>query len=350
MREFDYKAASEKLLVNEIVNMLAAIHEYKGKQELYIEAKPDVLATMLEIAKIQSTGASNRIEGIITTEERLKALCTEKAEPRNRSEREIAGYREVLSLVHENYDFMPPRSAILLQMHRDLYQFSGSSFGGKFKNTDNVIEERDADGKNRVRFRPVTAFETPDAMDRLTTEYIDVINKGEVDPLILIPMFILDFLCVHPFSDGNGRMSRLLTLLLLYRAGYIVGKYISLEMIIEKTKVTYYDVLQESSENWHEGKNDYLPFVRYTLGVILNACREFSSRIELMQDTSLSKPARIKRLFDNTLSKLSKRMVAEKCPDISIMTIEHTLGILLKEGYIIKVGSGKNTAYIKKNQ
>ena len=350
MREFDYTAASEKLLNNEIVNMLSAIHEYKGKQALFLEAKPDVLAAMLEIAKIQSTGASNRIEGIITAEERLKALCSEKVEPRNRSEREIAGYREVLSLIHESYDFMPPRSSILLQMHRDLYQFSGSSFGGKFKSTDNVIEEKGADGKSKVRFRPVTAFETPDTMERLTTEYIAVANKGEVDPLILIPLFILDFLCVHPFSDGNGRMSRLLTLLLLYRSGYIVGKYISLEMIIEKTKETYYDVLQESSAHWHSGKNDSLPFVRYTLGVILNACREFSSRIELMQDTSLSKPARVKRLFDNALSKLSKRMIADKCPDISIMTIEQTLGALLKEGYIVKVGSGKNTAYIKKTE
>jgi Fic family protein len=348
MREFDYKTLSQKLLTNDIVNMIAVIHEYKGKQDLYIEAKPDVLAVMLEIAKIQSAEASNRIEGIVTTKERLKAICAEKAQPRNRSEREIAGYREVLSLVHESYDYLLPRPNILLQMHRDLYQYSESSFGGRFKNTDNVIEEVGADGKSKVRFVPVPAFETPEAIERLTAEYINAINKGEVDPLILIPSFILDFLCVHPFNDGNGRMSRLLTLLLLYRSGYIVGKYISLEMIIEKTKDSYYDVLQESSENWHEGTNEYLPFVRYTLGIILNAYKEFANRIELMQDTSLSKPERIKKLFDNTLGKLSKQMIAEKCPDISTTTIEQTLGNLLKADYIVKVGSGRSTAYIKK--
>jgi Fic family protein len=350
MREFDYKTLPQKLLTNDIVNMIAAIHEYKGKQDFYIKAKPDALAVMLEIAKIQSTEASNRIEGIVTTKERLKAICTEKVQPRNRPEREIAGYREVLALVHESYDYMPPRPNILLQMHRNLYQYSQSGLGGNFKNTDNVIEEAGADGKSKVRFVPIPAFETPDAIERLTTEYINAVNKGEIDPLILIPSFILDFLCIHPFNDGNGRMSRLLTLLLLYRSGYIVGKYISLEMIIEKTKDSYYDVLRESSENWHESSNDYLPFVRYTLGIILNAYTEFASRIELMQDASLSKPARIKRLFDNTLGIMSKQTIAEKCPDISTTTIEQTLGDLLKAGYIVKLGSGRSTAYIKKTE
>lgn len=193
----------------------------------------------------------------------------------------------------------------------------------------------------------MSAFETPDGIDRLTDTFIEAINTEKYDPLLLIPMFILDFLCIHPFSDGNGRMSRLLTLLLLYRSGYIVGKYISIEMIIEKTKETYYEVLKDSSTDWYEEKNNYLPFVKYYLEVILSASKEFSARVELMQNRSLSKPERIRSLFDNTLEKLSKRMILEKCPDISKATVEITLATLLKEGYIIKIGAGKNTAYIR---
>jgi Fic family protein len=348
MREFDYKAVPQKYLTTDIVNLIAAIHEYKGKQDLYVAAKADVLSTLLEIAKIQSTGASNRIEGIYTTEERLKAICVEKAELKNRSEREIAGYREVLNLIHESYDYIPPRPSVLLQMHRDLYQFSEKSYGGKFKNSDNVIAETDASGKSTVRFKPLSAFETPDAVERLTTEYIEAVNKTDIDPLLLIPMFVLDFLCIHPFNDGNGRMSRLLTLLLLYRCGYIVGKYISIEMIIEKTKETYYETLQDSSANWHEATNDCLPFIKYLLGVILNAYKEFADRVELLTDKKISKPERIKRLFDTTLARLTKKDISEKFPDIAASTLENTLGTLVKAGYIVKVGSSRSTAYIRK--
>ena len=347
MRKFDYKTIPDELMNHELMNLVSAIHEYKGKQELFIEAKPDVLEAMLEIAKIQSTGASNRIEGIYTSDERLDALVKSKVEPRNRSEREIAGYREVLSLIHESYDYMMPRTNVILQLHRDLYHFSPSSMGGNFKNSDNIIAETDASGHSKVRFQPMSAFETPEAVERLTNSFVDAINTEKYDPLLLIPMFVLDFLCIHPVNDGNGRMSRLLTLLLLYRSGYIVGKYISIEMIIEKTKETYYEVLQDSSTDWCAGKNDYFPFVKYYLEVILSAYKEFSARVELMQNRSLSKPERIRALFNSTLLKLSKRMILEKCPDISISTIEITLASLLKEGYIIKTGAGKNTAYIR---
>ena len=347
MRIFDYAIIPAELMNHELMNLVSAIHEYRGKQELFIEAKPDVLQAMLEIAKIQSTGASNRIEGIYTSEERLAALVKSKAEPRNRSEQEIAGYREVLSLIHDSYDYMVPRTNVILQLHRDLYQFSPASYGGSFKNSDNVIAEIDSSGQSRVRFQPLSAFETPDAVERLTNTFVEAIRTEKYDPLLLVPLFILDFLCIHPFNDGNGRMSRLLTLLLLYRSGYIVGKYISVEMIIEKTKETYYEVLQESSAGWYEGKNAYLPFVKYYLEVILSAYKEFSARVQLMQDRSLSKPERIRRLFANTLQKLSKGMILEKCPDISASTVEATLAALVKEGYIIKIGAGKTTAYIR---
>ena len=347
MRIFDYAIIPAELMNHELMNLVSAIHEYRGKQELFIEAKPDVLQAMLEIAKIQSTGASNRIEGIYTSEERLAALVKSKAEPRNRSEQEIAGYREVLSLIHDSYDYMVPRTNVILQLHRDLYQFSPASYGGSFKNSDNVIAEIDSSGQSRVRFQPLSAFETPDAVERLTNTFVEAIRTEKYDPLLLVPLFILDFLCIHPFNDGNGRMSRLLTLLLLYRSGYIVGKYISIEMIIEKTKETYYEVLQESSAGWYEGKNAYLPFVKYYLEVVLSAYKEFSARVQLMQDRSLSKPERIRRLFANTLQKLSKGMILEKCPDISASTVEATLAALVKEGYIIKIGAGKTTAYIR---
>jgi Fic family protein len=350
MRTFDYSVIPTEIMNYEIMNLISAIHEYRGKQALFIETKPDVLLTMLEIAKIQSTGASNRIEGIHTSDERLDALVKEKAEPRNRSEQEISGYREVLNLIHESYDYMTPTSNVILQLHRDLYRFSPSAAGGCFKNSDNTITETGSGGLTTIRFQPLSAFDTPGAVDRLTGTYSQAINSEKYDPLLLIPMFILDFLCIHPFNDGNGRMSRLLTLLLLYRAGYIAGKYVSIETIIEQTKETYYEVLKECSLDWIDGGNVYFPFVKYYLGVILSAYKEFSSRVELMQNRGLSKPEQIRVLFNSTLQKLSKRMIQERCPGISITTIELTLAALLKEGYIIKTGAGKNTAYIRNTE
>lgn len=346
MREFDFKASAEKLLTNDIVNMLGCIHEYKGQQNLFIEAKADVLLHMLENAKLQSTEASNRIEGVCTSDERIQALVKEKSTPRNRNENEIAGYRDVLATIHENYDYIPPRGNVILQLHRDLYQYSGVGIGGRFKSTDNVIEEQLENGRKRIRFRPATAFETPDMMDVLCNQFMREIDRGEVDPLLLIPMFVLDFLCIHPFNDGNGRMSRLLTLLLLYRAGYIVGKYISIEMLIEKTKDTYYDALQASSEGWHEGTNDYVPFVSYMLGIIKSAYKTFSERVEHLTTKGISKPERVRQFIENKLGKVTKRDIMDACPDISTTTIEKALGDLVKNGTIIKIGNGRGTGYV----
>ena len=253
MRTLNYKTEYQKLLSPEIVSYLAQIHEQKGQQNLFIEAQKDALSELLEIAKIQSTEASNRIEGIITTDDRLKKIVMNKTTPKGRSEREIAGYRDVLNTIHENYDFIPVRPGMILQLHRDLYKFSNSAIGGSFKNSDNIIAEELPDGTKRVRFQPVPAWETSEAMDSLCSALQEALTDPELDPLLLMPMFILDFLCIHPFNDGNGRMSRLLTLLLLYRSGYFVGKYISLEWLIADSKETYYEVLQDSSTGWHEG-------------------------------------------------------------------------------------------------
>lgn len=347
MRDFDYNKTPEKLLTSEIVQMIGSIHEHKGKQELFLEANIDELKTLLEVVLIQSTGASNRIEGIFTSDKRLEELVSQKAEPRNRSEQEIAGYREVLATIHESYEYINPRPNIILQLHRDLYSYSQGAAGGSYKNSDNVIAETDAEGHQKARFIPVPAFQTDEAMDELCTRFLEVWEADRMDKLVLIPMFILDFLCIHPFNDGNGRMSRLLTLLLFYKAGYIVGKYVSMEMLIEKTKETYYEALQASSTGWHEGENSYEPFVKYYLGIMLKAYNEFESRVEHLKHRSLSKPERIKAVIDKKVGKITKKEIMELCPDISKVTVERTLTELVKSGYIAKVGAGPSTGYVR---
>ena len=347
MRLFDYKKEPEKLLTPEIVQMVSSIHEHKGRQELFLEANIDELKPLLEVALIQSTGASNRIEGIYTTDKRLEELVSQKAEPRNRSEQEIAGYREVLATIHESYEYIVPRPNLILQLHRDLYSYSQKAAGGSYKNTDNVIAETDAEGNQKARFIPVPAFQTAEAMEELCREFWKAWEADHIDKLLLIPMFILDFLCIHPFNDGNGRMSRLLTLLLFYKAGYIVGKYISMEMLIEKTKETYYEALQASSTGWHENENSYEPFVKYYLGITLKAYNEFESRVEHLKNRTLSKPERIRAMIDQKVGKITKKEILDACPDISKTTVERTLTELVKSGYIAKVGSGPATGYVR---
>ena len=322
------------------------IHEFKGEQNLFIEAKADSLNQLVEIAKIQSTEASNKIEGIFTSDDRLKKIVRDKTMPRTRDEQEIAGYRDVLASIHESHDFIPPKPAILLQLHRDLYKFSGLPIGGVYKNTDNIIEENDGQGNRSIRFQPVPAWETPEAVEHLCRAYEETVGSGKIDPLLIIPMFALDFLCIHPFSDGNGRMSRLLTLLLLYRSGYIVGKYISIEKLIEQSKETYYEVLQQSSEGWHERKNDYAPFVKYTLGIVAAAYRDFSARVQMPATDGLSKPDRVAEIIKGKLGKITKSEIMEKCPDISQVTVQRALTGLQKSGKIIKLSGGRYASYI----
>ena len=347
MKNFDYITNPAKLLTPEIVQMVGSIHEHKGKQELFLEANIDELKTLLEVALIQSTGASNRIEGIFTSDKRLEELVSQKAEPRNRSEQEIAGYREVLATIHESYEYITPKPNIILQLHRDLYSYSQGNIDGTYKNSDNVIAETDAGGHQKARFIPVPAFQTAEAIDELCAHFLEAWETNLIDKLILIPMFILDFLCIHPFNDGNGRMSRLLTLLLFYKSGYIVGKYVSMEMLIEKTKETYYEALQASSFGWHEGENSYKPFVKYYLGIMLKAYNEFENRVEHLKYHNLSKPDRIKAVIDNKVGKITKKEIMELYPDISKVTVERTLTDLVKSGYIAKVGAGPSTGYVR---
>ena len=345
MRRFEYKESWKKLLTPNIVSLLTSIHEYKGEQNLFIESNSDKLTELLEIAKIQSTEASNKIEGIITTDDRLKKLVMDKTMPKSRNEKEIAGYRDVLNTIHENYEYIPVNANYFLQLHGDLYKYNGVSFGGEFKTTNNVIAEVDSSGNQKTRFQPIEAWATPEAMLNMCNAYNDAINNG-IDPLILMPMFILDFLCIHPFNDENGRMSRLLTLLLLYKSGYIVGKYISIEKLIEKSKDTYYEQLQSSSYRWHENENDYEPFVEYYLGIIIAAYKEFSSRVQTLIESGMSKPERIREVIRKHIGKITKSQIMEKCPDISDTTIQRTLTELLKNNEIIKLSGGRYTSYV----
>lgn len=340
MKRFDYTESWKSLLTPNIVSLLTAIHEYKGEQNLFLSSHADSLNELLEIAKIQSTEYSNKIEGIYTSNERLKKIMLDQTMPKTRSEEEIAGYRDVLKVIHENYEYISLSSNVCLQLHGNLYKFSYVD-GDCFKTSDNIIAQVDDSGNKSVRFNPVPAWQTKEAMDSLCDAY-----RADIDPLLKMPMFILDFLCIHPFNDGNGRMSRLLTLLLLYKSGYIVGKYISIEKLIESTKETYYEALQMSSYLWHENQNDYVPFVEYYLGIVLATYKDFSNRVQNPISSGLSKPERVRETIKGYLGKVTKSDILEQCPDISQITVQRTLSDLLAKNEIKKIGGGRYTSYV----
>ncbi len=346
MRKFNLIDEYNSIISNSnIINLISKIHEYKGKQSYLLETKKDTLETLLKVAKIQSTSSSNKIEGIYTTDKRINEIVNQKLEPKNRNEEEIAGYRDVLSLIHDNYDFIDINNNTILQLHRDLYKYTGYSYGGKFKNSQNYIEETNEQGEKKIRFTPLSPVETPIATQDLCKSYNELVNNESCDLLVLIPIFILDFVSIHPFNDGNGRMSRLLTLLLLYKANYLVGKYISIEKIIEDTKDSYYDTLQKSSINWYNNENDYSYFVEYYLGIILNAYKEFDSRVNIVENKKITSYDRIISIFKENIIPIDKAFIMNKCPDLSETTIERSLNRLLKEDKIVKISGGRYTKY-----
>ena len=349
MREFDYRKLAARTWDNEILSYVAKIHEHKGRQELFLRQKPVELNRLIEIAKIQSTESSNRIEGIVTTNPRLKQLMSDKTTPHNRDEEEILGYRNVLNLVHENYDMIPVRPSYILQMHRDLLKYTSFSYRGSFKTTPNEIDMTLASGERVTLFRPLEPYETPDAIQNICDSYQKELSLGEIDPLILIPCFILDFLCVHPFNDGNGRMSRLLTLLLLYRSGYVVGQYISIEKAIADTKDTYYKVLAQADQNWHKGENDPKPFIKYMLGIILGCYRDFEERLTLAERSGYkSNSYDIVREYVMThIGTFTKQNALEGCPSLGSSSVEAALKKLVQEGIITRLGSGLKTHYVR---
>ena len=346
MREFDYSKLLDLNIPAKMYDLISKIYEYKGKQELYVANFSDVLDKMVEVAKIQSTKSSNAIEGISTNDTRLEKLMNKKSEPKNRNEEEIYGYREVLDIIHENYESIEFTKNNILTLHNKLYSYSGERHKGKFKTMDNSIVEVNSFGEKKVRFQPVSAFETEKYIDAMIEAYNKALSL-KIPPLLLIPTVIHDFLAIHPFADGNGRMSRLLTLLLFYKNEFFVGKYISLEMIIEETKDIYYEELQASSENWHDGTNNDLPFIKYMLSVIYKAYSECDERFKLISEKSLSSSDRVMKIFANSLEPLSKSDIVVLCPDISQRTIERALKELKDSGIIKQVGKGRSTKYIK---
>lgn len=344
MRHFDYMGLKDKTWDNEVINYLALIHEYKGKQSIYIQQRPSDLERLIEIAKVQSTGASNSIEGIRTTETRLRQLMREKTTPRNRDEREIAGYRDALNIIHESFEYIPLTPNYILQLHKILLSHTDSSFGGSFKNVQNYISATDANGRRFTLFTPLAPCETPEAIQEICDEYNRAVGEGIVDPLLIIPVFIHNFLCIHPFLDGNGRMSRLLATLLLYRSGYEIGKYISLEAKIAKSKDAYYDALEDSQIGWHEQQDDPSSFVKYLLSTIIAAYRDFDDRIQFVSLRSLDT---VKNAIESKLGKFTKKEILEFCPSLSASTVERHLKKLTAEGYISKHGAGKSTFYTR---
>ena len=348
MRAFNYSAIKEQKWDSDILGLIAAIYKEAGKQELCLKQRPKDLEKLVEIAKVQSTESSNAIEGIVTTSTRIKQLVEEKTTPRNRDEQEIAGYRDVLNIIHESFDAIPITQNYILQLHKILYSHMNNPLAGRTKTVQNYISVAYPDGSVKTLFTPLAPYEASDALDRICEEYNRVIGNMELEPLIAIPVFIHDFLCIHPFNDGNGRMSRLLTTLLLYKSGFYVGKYISLEAKIAKNKDLYYDALAASQTGWHEGAEDVVPFIKYILGTILAAYKDFEDRFALVE-TKLSAFEMVQRASKNKVGRFSKQDIRELCPTLSDSSIEGALRKLVASGELKKDGNGKNTCYFRLN-
>ena len=346
MRQFNYYEIKNQKWDSGTLGLIAAIYKEAGKQEMYLKQRPEELEKLVEIAKIQSTEASNAIEGIVTTSTRIKQLVKEKTTPKNRDEQEIAGYRDVLNIIHESFDAIPLSQNYILQLHKILYSHMNNPMAGRIKSVQNYITVTYSDNHAETLFTPLAPFETSEALDKICEEYNRVIGNMEVEPLIAIPVFIHDFLCIHPFNDGNGRMSRLLTTLLLYRNGFYVGKYISLEAKIAKNKDLYYDALGRAQIGWHEGEEDVVPFIKYLLGTVLAAYRDFADRFALVE-IKLPALETVRRAALNKIGRFTKQDIRELCPSLSISSIEGGLRKLVSAGELKKEGSGKNICYYR---
>lgn len=346
MRNFNYSAIKDAKWDSDVLSLIAAIYKEVGKQELYLKQQPQALEKLVEIARIQSTQSSNAIEGIVTTSTRIKALVEEKTTPRNRDEQEIAGYRDALNIIHESFDAIPITRNYILQLHKIMYSHMNNPLAGETKNVQNYISATYPDGHTEILFTPLSPFETPEALDKICAEYNRVIGNFEVEPLIAIPYFIHDFLCIHPFNDGNGRMSRLLTTLLLYRSGFFVGKYISLEAKIAKSKDLYYDALRASQHGWHDGAEDAVPFIKYLLGTILAAYKDFEERFSILEGKQ-SALEMVRKASRQKIGRFTKQDMRELCPSLSLSSVEGALRKMVAAGEIKREGVGKATCYYR---
>lgn len=289
---------------------------------------------------------ADKEKGIVTTNTRIKQLVEEKTTPRNRDEQEIAGYRDALNIIHESFDAIPMSQNYILQLHKILYSHMNNPMGGRTKSVQNYINATYPDGHVKTLFTPLSPFETPEALDKICEEYNRVIENMEVEPLIIIPIFIHDFLCIHPFNEGNGRISRLLTTLLRYRNGFYVGKYISLESKIAKHKDLYYNALFQAQHGWHEGNEDVVPFIKYLLGTILAAYKDFEERFSLVE-TKLPALEMVRQASMYKIGRFNKQDIRQLCPTLSNSSIEKAFRDLISLGEIKKEGKGKGTCYYR---
>ncbi|MGM0440507.1 MAG: Fic family protein [Chlamydiota bacterium] len=347
MKSLTQAFLSNLSFTHEQLSMLKLLGSYQGKQALFYEQSPEVLESLQKVSVVESTESSNRIEGIIAPHNRIADLVLKDTVPKNRSEEEIAGYRDVLNLLHQSSNDMPVSVNVILQLHHYMHKYVASE-GGKWKSIDNKIEEKLPDGTKNVRFIPVSSFETPRAMDSLIDGYHNCIEDWNFEPLVVIPAFVLDFLCIHPFRDGNGRCSRLLTLLLLYHFGYEVGRYISLDRVFEESKETYYDALGASSQGWHEGKHNILPWIGYFWGVLLKAYREFEERVGFITSGRGNKTEQVKKCVRKMIKPFSVSDIEKACPGISRDTIRLVLRSLRDDDLIEAMGKGRGAKWKKK--
>lgn len=347
MRKFDYSFLNNGLLPANLINLTSTIYSLKTKSGIRKDEYEKIFTELEKIAKVQSVKSSNAIEGIVTSDERIKEIVNEKVEPLNHNEAEIAGYRDALNKIHLGYKDIDFIERDILSLHEIMMSYSGYEYGGKYKTDDNVIIEIDNNGNRKVRFRPTTAKDTPKAMEQLILAYMDAKNDENINQLLLIPCVILDFLCIHPFRDGNGRMSRLLSLLLLYKNGFDAGKYVSFEEQINNNKDYYYDSLEQSSIGWENNENSYIPFIKNFLSSLYMCYKELDKRFNIVNSGKITKKARIEATVMNSLTPISKTEICNILPDVSPTTVESVLGIMVKDGRIRRLGYSRNTKYIR---
>ena len=350
MRKFDYSFLKNELFPANLINTTGLIYSLKTGNEIRKESFEKIFTELEKVAKVQSVKSSNAIEGIVTSDERIAEIVNNSSKPLNHNEAEIAGYRDALNEIHLNYQNMELTEDTILRLHQTLMQYSVDETGGTYKTEDNVILEIDNEGNRKVRFRPIPASEIPKAMEQLILAYLDVRDDSNINKLLLIPCIILDFLCIHPFKDGNGRMSRLLSLLLLYKSGFDVGKYISFEEQINLNKNYYYDALNNSSTNWEKNENTYIPYIENFLTTLYMCYKELDKRFHVVNNNKITKTARIEATVLNSLTAISKVEICKILPDVSPTTVEAVLGNMVKEGKIEIIGNGRNTKYRKSSK
>jgi Fic family protein len=349
LRKFDYSFLENGMLPTQIINKAIAIGELRVKGQERKEKFPDIFTKLQSIAKVQSVKGSNAIEGIITTDKRIEEIVNKNSAPLNHDELEIAGYRDALNLIHESFVEIQITERNILNLHAIMQRGNDRVNGGEYKKMDNTIIAVDSLGNRTVRFEPISASETKFAMEQMVLAYLEARDNDRINQLFLIPCFILDFLCIHPFLDGNGRISRLLSLLLLYQNGFDAGKYVSFEEQINNHKAEYYNALLFSSKGWHDNTNDYFPFMQNFISTLYMCYKELDMRINVLGDKKTTKKKRIEATIFNSILPISKKEICHILPDVSENTVASVLNDLMKREIIEKVGTFKDAKYKKKN-